>query len=251
MNTFSLSNDSATPFLKIKLSNDFGQQILNLGDDMLKDNETFIQEFKGISVLALATNTILYLNPDGSNTFMKIYYHNDESSEDTLSLDFELGGDAARVNWFNPKKDPAIINEQNKIYIQSMAGYKSKISITNKDSIKNLLEGKAINKVAMRFDVETGSETGYLAHDKLFLVRIDNEGNNTFLSDLIIEGETYFGGRLENGSYEFNITNYFSELLSNDSYTNDLYLLPAGAAVNANRTILDKDINLVIHYSEL
>ncbi len=251
VNTFSLSNDSATPFLKIKLSNDFGQQILNLGDDMLKDNETFIQEFKGISVLALATNTILYLNPDGSNTFMKIYYHNDESSEDTLSLDFDLGGDAARVNWFNPKKDPAIINEQNKIYIQSMAGYKSKISITNKDSIKNLLEGKAINKVAMRFDVETGSETGYLAHDKLFLVRIDNEGNNTFLSDLIIEGETYFGGRLENGSYEFNITNYFSELLSNDSYTNDLYLLPAGAAVNANRTILDKDINLVIHYSEL
>ena len=251
VNTFVLSNDSDTPFLKIKLSNDFGQQILNLGDDILKDNETFIQEFKGISVLALANNTILYLNPDGSNTFMKIYYHNDESGEDTLSLDFELGGDAARVNWFNPKQDPAIISEHNKIYIQSMAGYKSKISITNKDSIKNLLEGKAINKVAMRFDIETGSETGYLAHDKLFLVRIDDEGNNTFLSDLILEGETYFGGRLENGSYEFNITNYFSELLSNDSYTNDLYLLPAGAAVNANRTILEKDINLVVHYSEL
>jgi hypothetical protein len=30
-----------------------------------------------------------------------------------------------------------------------------------------------------------------------------------------------------------------------------LYLLPAGAAVNANRTILDKDIKLTIHYSEL
>ena len=36
-----------------------------------------------------------------------------------------------------------------------------------------------------------------------------------------------------------------------DSYTNELYLLPAGAAVNANRTILNKNIKLQIYYSEL
>ena len=249
--TFSLSNDSETPFLKIKLTNDFGQQILNLGDDLLKDNETFLQEFKGLSVLASATNTILYLNPDGSNSFMKIYYHNDESGSDTLSLDFELGGDAARVNWFSPKQNSVIIDDQSKIYIQSMAGYKAKISINNIDSLKALLEGKAINKVIMSFDVEAGSQSEYAAHDKLFLVRVDQEGSNVFLTDLTIEGETHFGGRLENDKYEFNITRYFYQLLNNDSYTNDLYLLPAGAAVNANRTILDKDIKLTINYSEL
>jgi len=38
VDTFSLSNDSETPFLKIKLTNDFGQQIFNLGDDLLKYN---------------------------------------------------------------------------------------------------------------------------------------------------------------------------------------------------------------------
>lgn len=249
--TFSLSNDSETPFLKIKLTNDFGQQILNLGDDLLKDNETFLQEFKGLSVLASATNTILYLNPDGSNSFMKIYYHNDESGSDTLSLDFELGGDAARVNWFSPKQNSVIIDDQSKIYIQSMAGYKAKISINNIDSLKALLEGKAINKVIMSFDVEAGSQSEYAAHDKLFLVRVDQEGSNVFLTDLTIEGETHFGGRLENDKYEFNITRYFYQLLNNDSYTNDLYLLPAGAAVNANRTILDKDIKLTINYSKL
>jgi len=251
VDTFSLSNDSETPFLKIKLSNDFGQQILNLGDDLLKDNETFLQEFKGISVLASATSTFLYLNPDGSNSFMKIYYHNDESGSDTLSLDFELGGDAARVNWFSPKQDPVIINDQSKIYIQSMAGYKSKISITNKDSIRSLLKGKAINKVTMTFDVEIDSQDEYAAHDKLFLVRVNQEGDNIFLTDFTVEGETHFGGRLEDNKYEFNITRYFYPLLNNDSYTNDLYLLPAGAAVNANRTILNKNIKLQIYYSEL
>jgi hypothetical protein len=132
-----------------------------------------------------------------------------------------------------------------------MAGYKSKISINNIDSLKVLLDRKAINKVTMSFDVEQASQSEYAAHNKLFLVRVDQEGKSVFLTDYTIEGETHFGGRLEGDKYEFNITRYFYQLLNNTSYTNDLYLLPAGAAVNANRTILDKDITLTIHYSQL
>ena len=246
---FSLSNDSANPSLRVKLKNDFGQDILNLGNATLKDNETFLQAFKGISVLAEASNTILYLNPNGTNSYLKIYYHNNESGTDTLSLDFELGGDAARVNLFN-SKPTSNLSQDDKIYIQSMAGYKVKISINNTESIKSLLEGKVINKVTMSFDVESGSQLEYEAHQKLVLVRVNEEGDNVFLSDFTIEGEAHFGGNLENDKYEFNITRYFSELLQNDSYK-ELYLLPAGAAVNANRTILNKDIKLQIYYSEL
>ena len=246
---FSLSNDSANPSLRIELKNDFGQDILNLGNATLKDNETFLQAFKGISVLAEASNTILYLNPNGTNSYLKIYYHNNESGTDTLSLDFELGGDAARINLFN-SKPTSNLSQDGKIYIQSMAGYKVKISINNTESIKSLLEGKVINKVTMSFDVESGSQLEYEAHQKLVLVRVNEEGDNVFLSDFTIEGEAHFGGNLENDKYEFNITRYFSELLQNDSYK-ELYLLPAGAAVNANRTILNKDIKLQIYYSEL
>ena len=249
VDAFSLSNDSANPSLRVKLKNDFGQDILNLGNERLKDNETFLQEFKGINVLAEASNTMLYLNPNGTNSYLKIYYHNNESGTDTLSLDFELGGDAARINLFNPKPT-SNLSQDDKIYIQSMAGYKVKISINNTESIKSLLEGKVINKVTMSFDVESGSQLEYEAHQKLVLVRVNEEGDNVFLSDFTIEGEAHFGGNLENDKYEFNITRYFSELLQNDSYK-ELYLLPAGAAVNANRTILNKDIKLQIYYSEL
>ena len=249
VDAFSLSNDSANPSLRVKLKNDFGQDILNLGNDALKDNETFLQEFKGINVLAEASNTMLYLNPNGTNSYLKIYYHNNESGTDTLSLDFELGGDAARINLFN-SKPTSNLSQDGKIYIQSMAGYKVKISINNTESIKSLLEGKVINKVTMSFDVESGSQLEYEAHQKLVLVRVNEEGDNVFLSDFTIEGEAHFGGNLENDKYEFNITRYFSELLQNDSYK-ELYLLPAGAAVNANRTILNKDIKLQIYYSEL
>ena len=248
---FTLSNDLSDPFLRIKLSNNFGQEILDFENEGLKDNETFLEKFKGISVLASAQNTMLYLNPTGSNSFLKIYYHNDESGSDTLSLDFELGGDAARINLFNSKPLANLNQDEDKIYIQSMAGYKAKIAVNNTDSIKQILEGKAINKVTMSFDVEPTSQIEYAAHDKLFLVRVNEEGNNVFLTDYTIEGETHFGGRLDNDKYEFNITRYFYQLLNNDAYTSDLYLLPAGGAVNANRTILNKDIRLTIHYSEL
>ena len=250
--SFSVSEDaSESPSLTIRLSDSFGQEILNLQNEGLKDNETFLEKFKGISVAASAQNTMLYLNPTGSNSFLKIYYHNEEIGSDTLSLDFELGGDAARINLFNHKPLVNLNQEEDKVYIQSMAGYKTKISINNTDSMKSMLEGKSINKVTMSFDVNEGSQAEYAAHDKLFLVRVNEEGNNIFLTDFTIEGETHFGGRLEDDKYEFNITRYFYQLLNNDIYTNDLYLLAAGAAVNANRAILNRDIKLTIHYSKL
>jgi len=248
---FTLSDNVSDPFLRIKLSNNFGEEILNFEDEGIKDNETFLENFKGISVIANAQNTMLYLNPSGSNSFLKIYYHNDESGTDTLSLDFELGGDAARINLFNNKPLLNLPEFSGKLYIQSMAGYKAKITVRDLAVLSETLKGKPINKVTMSFDVEPTSQSEYAAHDKLFLVRVNDEGNNVFLTDYTIEGETHFGGRLDIDKYEFNITRYFYQLLNNDAYTNDLYLLPAGAAVNANRTILNKDIKLTIHYSEL
>ena len=71
-------------------------------------------------------------------------------------------------------------------------------------------------------------------------------------ADLSIEGATHFGGEYSNGKYEFNITRYFNNLLNNDSYTNQLYLLASGGAVNANRTIIDNSsIKISILYSAL
>ena len=244
---FMISDDPEKPFLKVNLNNEFGQDILDLKNEGLKDNETFLENFNGISVFSTAEKTMLYLNPTGSNSFLKIYYHNEES--DSLSLDFELGGDAARINLFNSKPLSNLNQAEGEVYIQSMAGYKTKIVVGDLAVLKDTLKGKAINKVTMSFDVE-GSTSDYAAHDKLFLVRVNEEGKNVFLTDYTIEGETHFGGRLKDDKYVFNITRYFYQLLNNDNY-NDLYLLPAGAAVNANRTILDKDIKLTIHYSEL
>ncbi|MBT6651040.1 MAG: DUF4270 family protein [Flavobacteriales bacterium] len=250
--SFLVSNDTEKPVLKVKLNNSIGDSILELGNDKLKDNETFLENFKGIKVFSESQNTMLYLNPDGSNSYFKIYYHNDESGSDTLSLDFELGGDAARINLFNEKNNNAIIEDDSNLHLQSMAGYKGKITLGDLDVIKDTLEGKVINKVTIDFDVEASLKDVYAAHDMLFLSRVKEDGTHlkTFQPSDI--GINVFGAELsESDRYEFNITRYFYQLLNNSSYTNELYLMPSGAAINANRTILSKDIKLTIHYSEL
>ena len=199
--------------------------------------------------LANSQNTILYLNPSASNTKLVIYYHN--SSQDSLELEFQLDNNTARVNLFNDKSDVSILNDQSYKYIQSMAGYKLLVNINGLDSIKKVLSGKSINKATMTFTIADDSQIDYPAHEKLLLVRLDDEDRNIFLTDYIIEGESYFGGTLQNGEYNFNITRYLYQLINNNSYTNKLYLLPTGSTVNANRSILNNDVQLTIHFSEL
>ena len=248
---FTISPDTSTsPILKMTLDNSIGQQILDIGNNGLLDNETFQENFGLLwfNEYSPTPNSIIYLNPSGSNSNFTVYYHN--SSSDTLSLSFVLDGDAARINLFNDKPLSNLVMDPSYSYVQSMAGYKSKISLENLNSIKEDLDGKAINKVTLSFNVN--DDSSYPPHENLSLVRVDSAGNNVFLADLSIEGASHFGGQYLNGGYEFNISRYFNNMLNNTAYTNELYLLSSGGAVNANRTIIDNNsIVISILYSDL
>lgn len=248
---FTISPDTSTsPILKMTLDNSIGQQILDIGNSGLLDNETFQENFGLLwfNEYSSTPNSIIYLNPSGSNSNFTVYYHN--SSSDTLSLSFVLDGDAARINLFNDKPLSNLVMDPSYSYVQSMAGYKSKISLENLNSIKEDLDGKAINKVTLSFNVN--DDSSYPPHENLSLVRVDSAGNNVFLADLSIEGASHFGGQYLNGGYEFNISRYFNNMLNNAAYTNELYLLSSGGAVNANRTIIDNNsIIISILYSDL
>jgi len=248
---FTISSDtSVSPTLKMILDNSIGQQILDIGNSGLLDNETFQENFGYFFLNEYSSigNTIIYLNPSGSNSNFTVYYHN--SSSDSLSLSFVLDGDAARINLFNEKPLSNLTIDPNLSHIQSMAGFKANIALENINLIKGDLEGKAINKVTLSFNAN--DDSFYPPHENLDLVRVDGEGNNVFLADLSIEGASHFGGQYSNGKYEFNITRYFNNLLNNDSYTNQLYLLASGGAINANRTIIDNNsIVISILYSDL
>lgn len=177
-----------------------------------------------------------------------MYYH--EVGVDTaVSLDFELGGSAARVNIFNDKDSEFLIEEEEKAYLQSMAGHKVKLEFLNIDYLNNMLSGKAINRVSI--DFECLDNPNYPAHEKIYLARKKEDGEIVLLKDFN-EGDEYFGGKLDGTIYSFNITRYFVQLLTNNEYTDVLYLLSSGGSANANRTILDKNkTSVTIIYTDI
>ena len=250
-NYFINEGDSSTSsFINIQLDNSFGEIIMNeTGGSNMIDNVAFLEFFKGFHVEATASNTILYLNPIADKSRFSIYYH--EIGGDTaLSFDFELGGDATRINMFNKKDINDISPDVNQIFIQSMAGYKAEFDFTNLEEIQTKCLGKSINRVTI--DFEAFENNDYPPHETLYLLRENNEGKIVFLTDFTIEGEGHFGGEFDNNTYSFNITRYFVQLLTNDQYTNKLYLVPVLGSANANRTILNKSkISINIIYTEI
>jgi len=246
------------PHLQLKLDESLGQILLGAsGTIHLEDNTQFVEFFKGLylkaSDVSFTGGSIIYFNPFAANTKLTVYYHSINS--DSLSLDFSISADAARVNLFNEKDITQLVQQADtsqNTYIQSMASYKTVVEIQNLDSIKTVFKHKAINKVNLNFELDSTDTTDYAPHYRMYLVRVDKEGKDYFLTDYITEGEEHFGGKLENGKYSFNITRYFHQLLNNEEYTNKLYLVSAGGAVNANRTILLKNkVSFNIIYTEL
>lgn len=249
-NTIYEGDSSSSAYINIKLDNSIGQELIDAsGSSSMIDDESFLEFFKGLYVEASASNTILYLNPIADKSRFSVFYH--EIGIDTaVSLDFELGGNTARINLFNDKDSSFLVEEEEQVYLQSMAGHKVKFVFTKIDTLKQQLSGKAINKVTIDFEIEGNEE--YSAHEKLYLVRKKEDGKIVFLTDFTIEGDAHFGGELEDEIYRFNITRYFVQLLTNEEYTDVLYLLSSGGAANANRTILDKNkVSINIIYTEI
>ncbi len=250
-----VGGEMKVPQLRLKLDISLGDKILiESGRSNLEDNAQFVEFFKGLYVSASSDNdgVIAYLSPISANSKLSIYYHS--TNVDSLSLDFSLTGDATRINLF--EKDTSYLFNQadtsTNTYVQSMAGHKTVIEIQHLDTLKTFFKDKAINRVNLSFELDGTDTADFPPHGRMYLVRVDNEGKDYFLTDYIVEGEDHFGGKLENGKYTFNITRYFLQLLNNEDYTNKLYLVAAGGAVNAKRTILPKDkISFNIIYTDL
>ena len=80
---------------------------------------------------------------------------------------------------------------------------------------------------------------------------MDSAGKKYFLSDFF-EGPEHFGGVKDKikGQYVFNISKHLQEMISGSVEEKDVYLVPVGGAVNANRTILTEEVELDIIYTE-
>ncbi len=247
------------PQLRTLLDNTFGQLLLNNGvAGNLSDNAAFQSLFNGIYIttenttgLASEEGNILHFKM-GEST-IRLYYHNSNATNnDSLFYDFSLGS-VARFNHFEHDYTGAIsdlstqINsstslQNNTVYVQSMAGVKTKIEFPN---LMNWVKdgGIGINKAELVINVDTSVVTynidTFAAPSALILFGINDDGTSYVIPDAF-EGSTYFGGTLLTGAvqYRFNIARYIQQVLDGDRNNNGLYIIASNGAVFGNRAVI-------------
>lgn len=217
-----------------------GQTVLDATSDDLTDNTAFLEYFKGIQIRTTAlSGSVVYFNLKDVDSRFRVTYN------DTLEFDLVMGSGAARLNHFTQAHQ---LTEE--LAVQSMGGYNLKMILDTSliSYLQDSLADKPINRATLTFH-QTGGTEYFTAHNSLSLVRVDSIGNKLFLTDFF-EGGEHFGGDIENNKYTFNISKYLSQLISEELFIEDLYLMPIGASVNANRTLLTGEVELKITYTE-
>lgn len=217
-----------------------GEDVLDAKEEYLTDNTAFVEYLKGIQVRTTnMSGSIVYFNLKDVASKLTITYN------DSLTFDLVMSSAAARINHF--EQDHNLTSE---LAAESMGGYNLKVDLSEAviDSLKTDLAAKPINKATLTF-YQTGETENLVAHNSLSLVRVDSTGSKLFLTDFF-EGSEHFGGDLEDHQYTFNISKHLSQLLNGELDVEDLYLMPIGASVNANRTLFTGEVELNITYTE-
>lgn len=251
---------------RVTLNNSFGNRIM-ADTANLKDNVAFLNYIKGLYITTTNTpvgNGLVYFTLSSSISGVTVYYHND--ADDSLSLFIPVSG--VRVNHFdqNYTGTPVATSVNNpnpagepKAYVQGGAGVRSKIVISDWDSLpKNI----AINKAELVL-TQTAEDTSYRAPILLDLFRIDDAGNAQVLED---EDQSYYGGtrvtETVNGvayvRYRFNIKKYFQKLVSGTYNNNGFYLQVLVGNSHSERVVIanpgndnNYKISFIVTYTKL
>ncbi len=214
--------------------------------DSFKDNESFIQFFKGIYVEADNQNNpgggILYIDLINSTSGIELRYN------DTAYYNFNITTSSSIINQFEHDytNSPDIINVLNDTlnnnefcYVQSLGGLKTKIEfpeLINEFKDKDII---GIHKAQLIITIKQDADIeNYPPPETLNLIAITENHKSEFLTDYKVNSEK-FGGVLNSLTYQyvFNIPFHVQELI-NDREDFGLYLLPANNRISAGRAIL-------------
>lgn len=246
--TVYLGTDTLLPHLRIRLNDAFGKNIFDSASSYLISANVFKSKMKGVFIQTTPITSgggIITYNPNAALSGMTIYYTdtvNTGNAKKTFAFNTTgVGRSAAFTHDYTNTLVGNILNAQgianDKAYVQSMAGVKTKITIPYLDALKTLMP-VAINKAELVITVDPGTTTPLAAITQFGLARTDTSGKMLSIPEQFLEGSTYFGGALNSNVYRFNIARYLQDVLSGAQTDYGLFILAGNGAVNPNRTII-------------
>ncbi len=267
----SINGVNEPPQMRILLNESFGQEILN--STSLSSDENFLADFKGFYItpatqnLSTGAGSLLYIDPESAYTKLIVYYHNDSVAAAT-PFNFVVNEITKRFNNFTHDYSNAFdINAQladstlgaDKLYLQSLASLKAKITFPHLDNFLANGQEIAINKAELIFPVADNTTERLSPPSKMALVKKGSDGKDKFLDDNIYESPDFVGGFYNSTTEEFafNIPRHMQSLLKDTTADKSIYLLVSFARTTGNRVIIngtqnaDKPLKLRLTYTIL
>ena len=186
-----LLKSELAPHLRIRLSDELGNRILNqIGDVAFQNDANFQQFFKGLFVVPESSNNaIAFFDIVSEQSKMTLYYTNDDGGLGTL--DFMMNLSTAVINRFDQDYASfpieALLNEapsdeSEVAYVQAMSGLEVDFEVPSLS--KDVLGSIALNKAELEvFQVSTEGDALFSAPVALGLISINPEdGLSTVMS---------------------------------------------------------------------
>lgn len=237
------------------------------GSDLL-NNDAFRKFFRGLYITVDQINNynqgvMGYFNMNADLSALTLYYHNDK---DTVKYPFLINTDCAKFTHFDHDgyqdaaadlRNQDTTGENSRVFLQPMAGQKIVVKTPYiMDLVKNKPAAIARAELVLKTDQSDPSASTYTPPPRVTIARINDEGKNAFISD-VIEGETFMGGTYDpvKKEYRFRITRYIQDILKGKYNNNGLVVMVSGGSVMANRVVIlgnkvnDRNLKLEIVFA--
>lgn len=244
--TFSYSNRENDSIIALKLSDDYGQRIINSYKTW--SDITFNDYFNGIWIKsedAPEDAAISLFDITSSETKVRLYYHN--SAENSLKYDFLVNTSCLRMNLFNHNYDAGNIltdfsqptqKEDSVVYVQGFEGVRTKIEIPGLDALK--ADGNwAISQAELIFSTVDDSytfESTYPAPSSLSIFGISDDDKLVYLEQYL-STDSYLGISYSDKKYKFDITQRVQEILLGNA-VNGFYIFTRNGFADPSRVVI-------------
>ena len=243
--------------LRIRLSNQFGQYLLNHQDDLNNRLKDFL---KGLYINAVShtgnDGYMLITNMTSALSGMTLYYHNDENQPQryTLSCSEKCVRFTHFDHAYNTSGSSDFIQEvlhgqttlgEDVLFIQGGGGVKTRITFPYLENAFAKYDNKvAIHRAELVITNADPNEQFFIQPNILTLQGIRKSDNAIrFLpDDDYYTSSNYFGGTYDaaKAEYRFRITKYVQQLiLQQEDWSNAVNLIVRGSAVRPHRLVFD------------
>lgn len=238
------------PQLRIRLSDEFGNSLLNAPDYATDSVSGFLDYMKGLYIRpepVSAGGAIVFFDLLALPSRLTLYFKNDEGER--KSYMFLINAQCARFMNFNHDYtlgDPAFIAQLNgdtllgseQFYVQSLGGIEARISFPYiKDWVKD--QSIALNEAKLVFN-NSDTASSLIPPTELFFFVLKEDGSLGFVPDQF-EGTRYFGGYYQknSGEYFFRITQKLQKMLTGTDDNTSFSMGVSGASLIPNRVVFN------------